>query len=104
MAMEKDILEHRLNINRRRFLSRLSLGIGSIALGSLLIPDLFSGGGSESEADFIPGIPNFAPKAKRVIYLFQDGAPSQLEKVDYKPNLRAMMGHELPHSVPGSQI
>ena len=41
--MEKDFLEHRLNVNRRRFLSRLSLGIGSIALGSLLIPDLFSG-------------------------------------------------------------
>src|SRR6185437_12975164 len=72
--MEKDILEHRLNINRRRFLSRLSLGIGSVALGSLLIPDLFSGLGGDNEADFIPGVPNFAPKAKRVIYLFQDGA------------------------------
>ena len=104
MAMEKDFLEHRLNINRRRFLSRLSLGIGSIALGSLLIPDLFSGSGSESEADFIPGIPNFAPKAKRVIYLFQDGAPSQLESFDYKPKLREMMGQELPPSVRGSQI
>jgi hypothetical protein len=104
MAIEKDILEHRLNINRRRFLSRLSLGIGSIALGSLLIPDLFSGSGSESEADFLPGIPNFAPKAKRVIYLFQDGAPSQLESFDYKPKLREMMGQELPPSVRGSQI
>jgi hypothetical protein len=104
MAMEKDILEHRLNINRRRFLSRLSLGIGSIALGSLLIPDLFSGSGSESEADFIPGIPNFAPKAKRVIYLFQDGAPSQLESFDYKPKLREMMGQDLPPSVRGNQI
>jgi len=102
--MEKDILEHRLNINRRRFLSRLSLGIGSIALGSLLIPDLFNGSGSESEADFIPGIPNFAPKAKRVIYLFQDGAPSQLESFDYKPKLREMMGQDLPPSVRGNQI
>ena len=102
--MEKDFLEHRLNINRRRFLSRLSLGVGSIALGSLLIPDLFSGIGSDSEADFIPGIPNFAPKAKRVIYLFQDGAPSQLESFDYKPKLREMMGQELPPSVRGSQI
>jgi hypothetical protein len=102
--MEKDFLESRLNINRRRFLSRLSLGIGSIALGSLLIPDLFSGSGGESEADFIPGIPNFAPKAKRVIYLFQDGAPSQLESFDYKPKLREMMGQELPASVRGNQI
>ncbi|WP_295711949.1 DUF1501 domain-containing protein [Mucilaginibacter sp.] len=102
--MEKDFLESRLNINRRRFLSRLSLGIGSIALGSLLIPDLFSGSGGESEAEFIPGIPNFAPKAKRVIYLFQDGAPSQLESFDYKPKLREMMGQELPASVRGNQI
>ncbi|QEC80320.1 DUF1501 domain-containing protein [Mucilaginibacter ginsenosidivorax] len=102
--MEKDFLESRLNINRRKFLSRLSLGIGSFALGSLLIPDLFSGSGADAEADFVPGIPNFAPKAKRVIYLFQDGAPSQLESFDYKPKLREMMGQELPASVRGNQI
>lgn len=102
MAMENEILQHRLNINRRKFLSKLSLGIGSVALGSLLIPDLFSG--PDSGADFIPGIPHFAPKAKRVIYLFQDGAPSQLESFDYKPRLREMMGQELPPSVRGGQI
>jgi len=102
--MEKEILEHRLNINRRKFLSKLSLGIGGAALGSLLIPGLFSGIGSDSDSDFIPGIPNFAPKAKRVIYLFQDGAPSQLESFDYKPKLREMMGQELPPSVRGGQI
>jgi len=101
--MEKDILEHRLGINRRRFLSKLSLGLGSIALGSLLVPDLFSGVKGD-DTDFIPGIPNFAPKAKRVIYLFQDGAPSQLESFDYKPKLREMMGQELPPSVRGNQI
>src|SRR5476651_1938180 len=104
MDMEKDILEQRLNINRRKFLSRLSLGLGSVALGSLLIPDLFSGIGSDNDGDFTPGIPNFAPKAKRIIYLFQDGAPSQLETFDYKPKLREMMGQELPPSVRGSQI
>src|ERR1700744_76910 len=103
MAMEKEILEHRLGMNRRKFLSGLSIGIGSVALGSLLIPDLFSGIGS-GDNDFIPGIPNFAPKAKRVIYLFQDGAPSQLESFDYKPKLREMMGQELPPSVRGGQI
>ncbi len=102
--MDKEYLEHGLNENRRRFLSRLSLGIGSVALGSLLIPDLFSGIGSDGEGDFVPGIPNFAPKAKRVIYLFQDGAPSQLESFDYKPKLREMMGQELPPSVRGTQI
>ncbi|MBS1520648.1 MAG: DUF1501 domain-containing protein [Bacteroidetes bacterium] len=102
--MEKEFLEHGLSINRRKFLSRLSLGLGSVALGSLLVPDLLSGLNSDSGADFIPGIPNFAPKAKRVIYLFQDGAPSQLESFDYKPKLREMFGQELPPSVRGGQI
>ena len=100
--MEKDILEHGLNFNRRRFLSRMSLGLGSIALGSLLIPDLLSGGGMDEDG-FVPGIPHFAPKAKRVIYLFQNGAPSQLELFDYKPKLREMMGQELPASVRAGQ-
>jgi hypothetical protein len=99
--MEKDILEHGLNWNRRRFLSRLSLGLGSVALGSLLIPDLFSG--AMEEGGLPRGIPDFAPKAKRVIYLFQNGAPSQLELYDYKPKLREMMGQELPASVRGGQ-
>jgi hypothetical protein len=102
--MEKEFLEHGLSLNRRKFLSRLSLGLGSVALGSLLVPDLLSGLNSDNGADFIPGIPNFAPKAKRVIYLFQDGAPSQLESFDYKPKLREMFGQELPPSVRGSQI
>ena len=99
--MEKDFLEHGLNYNRRRFLSRLSLGLGSVALGSLLIPDLFSG--RLEDASLPPGIPDFAPKAKRVIYLFQNGAPSQLESFDYKPKLREMMGQELPASIRAGQ-
>ncbi|QQD14104.1 DUF1501 domain-containing protein [Sphingobacterium sp. UDSM-2020] len=99
--MDKNILEHGLNFNRRRFLSKLSLGLGSVALGSLLIPDLFEGG---FEQTGLPsGIPDFAPKAKRVIYLFQNGAPSQLESFDYKPKLREMMGQELPESIRGAQ-
>src|SRR3984885_1218 len=96
--MEKELLEHSLNTNRRKFLSQLSIGVGSIALGSLLIPDLFkSSAGNEQE--FLAGIPHFAPKAKRVIYLFQNGAPSQLESFDYKPLLATMTGQDLPESV-----
>ncbi|GAB3941619.1 DUF1501 domain-containing protein [Spirosoma harenae] len=100
--MEKEILEHGLNFNRRRFLSRLSLGLGSAALGSLLIPDLF-GGNSADEEGFKPGMPHFAPKAKRVIYLFQNGAPSQQELFDYKPKLRELWGQEMPSSIRGTQ-
>jgi len=94
--MEKEILERHLNMNRRRFLSRLSLGIGSVALGSLMIPGLFS---SEEEKMVMTGLPHFAPKAKRIIYLFQNGAPSQLDLFDYKPKLQEMFGQDLPDSV-----
>lgn len=95
--MAKEFIENRLQINRRHFLGKLSLGIGSVALGSLLIPDLFNG---SEETDNLPlGLPHFAPKAKRIIYLFQNGAPSQLESFDYKPMLNKMAGQDLPASV-----
>ncbi|HVX27211.1 MAG TPA: DUF1501 domain-containing protein [Parafilimonas sp.] len=94
--MEKEFLERRLNMNRRRFLSRLSLGIGSVALGSLLIPDLFS---KKDDEAVLTGLAQFAPKAKRIIYLFQNGAPSQLDLFDYKPLLQKMHGEDLPASV-----
>jgi hypothetical protein len=94
--MSKEFLERGLNMNRRRFLSRLSLGVGGMALGSLLIPDLFSKG---EEEVMISGLPHFAPKAKRIIYLFQNGAPSQLDLFDYKPKLQEMFGMDLPASV-----
>lgn len=96
--MEKELLEHGLNMNRRKFLSRLSLGLGSAALGSLLIPDLFRGRSKEEEA-IMAALPHFAPKAKRVIYLFQNGAPSQLESFDYKPLLQKSYGQDLPESI-----
>jgi hypothetical protein len=95
--MEKELYQHHLNMNRRRFLSRMSLGIGSVALGSLLIPDLFSG--KETEEAVLQRLPHFAPKAKRVIYLFQNGAPSQLDLFDYKPLLNERFGEDLPASI-----
>jgi hypothetical protein len=94
--MQKEILEHGLSLNRRRFLQRAGLGIGSIALGSLLIPNLF--GSSEDDMPQL-GLPHFAPRAKRIIYLFQNGAPSQLDLFDYKPLLQQMHGQDLPESV-----
>ena len=93
-----EFFESRLNVNRRHFLGKLSLGLGSVALGSLLVPGLLKGG-DEEEFNPVTGMPHFAPKAKRVIYLFQNGAPSQLESFDYKPLLKKMHGEELPASV-----
>jgi len=94
--MQKEMLEHGLSHNRRRFLSKMSMGLGSVALGSLLIPDLF---GKSAEEAVITGLPHFAPKAKRIIYLFQNGAPSQLDLFDYKPLLQKMQGQDLPASI-----
>lgn len=99
--MDKEIIEHGFSWNRRRFLSAMSIGVGSMALGSLLMPDLLSGAGPEE--GWAPGVPHFAPKAKRIIYLFQNGAPSQQELFDYKPKLREMHGQEIPPSVRGKQ-
>ncbi|MBL7877974.1 MAG: DUF1501 domain-containing protein, partial [Cyclobacteriaceae bacterium] len=94
--MSKEFIDHRFHVTRRHFLGKVSLGLGSVALGSLLIPDLFSKSGDATQT---LGLPQFAPKAKRIIYLFQNGAPSQLESFDYKPLLNKMMGEELPASI-----
>ncbi|MEZ4958974.1 MAG: DUF1501 domain-containing protein [Saprospiraceae bacterium] len=98
--MQDPLLESRLNINRRAFFSRFSVGIGSLALGSLISPGLFSCNAQEEGTEKLPaGLAHFAPKAKRIIYLFQSGAPSQLESFDYKPLLREMHGKDLPESI-----
>jgi hypothetical protein len=92
-----EFFENRLGVNRRHFLGKMSVGLGSVALGSLLIPGLFKN--NEEDLGSLVGMPNFAPKAKRVIYLFQNGAPSQLESFDYKPMLNTMHGQDLPASI-----
>ncbi len=94
--MKSEFIENRFHVTRRHFLGKLGLGFGSVALGSLLMPDLFSG---KEELGQTVGLPHFAPKAKRIIYLFQNGAPSQLESFDYKPLLTKMAGEELPASI-----
>ena len=94
--------------NRRHFLAKTSLGLGGVALGSLLIPRLFedepvAGDGADELLRGVLGSPHFAPRARRVIYLFQSGGPSQLELFDYKPLLRDRNGEELPDEVRDGQ-
>src|SRR6516165_10858451 len=97
------IRDRELNLTRRQLFGRTSQGIGIAALASLLNPKLFAEGTPppKSAAEFggLPDLPHFAPKAKRVIYLHQSGAPSQIDLFDYKPKLVAMAGSELPDSV-----
>jgi hypothetical protein len=83
-----------LDVTRRNFLSQMTLGVGAMALGSL--------GRTAVGANDLPrgiGAPHFAPRAKRIIYLFQSGGPSQLDLFDYKPILESENGRELPDSV-----
>ena len=92
------------NYSRRDFLTKTSLGLGGISLASFLNSEnLFAsnviGSSINSEID----LPHFVPKVKRVIYLFQSGAPSQLDLFDHKPLLSKMNGEELPESVSGGQ-
>jgi len=91
-------LETQLLLTRRHFFSRASTGIGMAALASLLSGDLRAAGEAQPVAG-LPGLPHFPPKAKRVIYLFQSGAPSQMELFDYKPRLAEFRGAELPDSI-----
>jgi len=83
--------------SRRQFLNRFGLGLGGIALGHLLTPARALAGSAPDHG--LLGAPQFAPKAKRVIYLFMAGGPSQLETFDYKPLLNERNGQDLPASV-----
>jgi hypothetical protein len=81
-------------LTRRHFFGRTATGIGIAALATLLDRDL-----KGATTGALPGFPNFAPKAKRIIYLFQSGGPSQLETFDYKPQLVERQGTDLPESI-----
>src|SRR5436190_8098938 len=82
------------DMSRRDFFGKFALGIGGMALTRLLGSTGFPAG---AEAPI--GFPNFAPRARRIIYLFMSGGPSQMDLFDYKPMLGKMNGQELPASV-----
>jgi hypothetical protein len=92
-----------VDLTRRQLFGMSAQGIGVAALASLLGPDLLASGGAGQEAAAkgvgLAGLPHFAPKAKRVIFLHQSGGPSQLETFDYKPGLAKLHGTPIPDSV-----
>ena len=88
------IEQFHLLTNRRQFFGKASTGIGVAALSSMLQADQPTG-----QAKALPGLPHFAPKAKRVIYLLQSGAPSQVDLYDYKPSLEKLHLQELPEDI-----
>lgn len=94
-------------LDRRRFLTKTSLGLGALAMGSLLgagkilgsSPNASPESAAKFEEDILKALPHIAPKAKRVVYLFMSGGPSQFETFDYKPKLVDLAGQNLPDSV-----
>src|SRR5207244_4679225 len=81
--------------SRRELLARAAYGLGAAALGTLL-------GKPEAAAATRP-FPNFAPRAKRVIFLFQAGGPSHLDLLDYKPEMKGRFDQDIPPSIFGGQ-
>jgi Protein of unknown function (DUF1501) len=89
--------------SRRRFLTQTATGFGMMATADLLSQHLHGGESYRRTADGSLQAVHFAPKAKRVIYLFQSGGPSHLDLFDYKPRLKAEHGKDMPASVLGAQ-
>src|SRR3954469_25384749 len=83
-------------IDRRQFLNRFGMGMGGVALAEMLATDQVRAAPVDHG---ILGASHFAPKAKRIIYLFMSGGPSQLDLFDHKPLLNKMTGEDLPESV-----
>jgi hypothetical protein len=93
--------QNRLQVTRREFFGRTACGLGTATLASLLARDGLAA--QPGRFGGLPGLPHFAPKAKHVIYLFQNGAPTHVELFDYKPKLKEMHGKPVPESYLGGK-
>jgi hypothetical protein len=93
-------LQHAVHLTRRDFFTTTANGLGMLALGSLLNDDqLFAASEAASVDPLLPKAPHFAPKAKNCIFIFMEGAPSQLDLYDPKPKLNELNGQPLPESL-----
>lgn len=106
MARSEDpVREFYNNSTRRQFFEGAGLKVGGLALSGLLARDALGATPIPASAVHppLPGMPHFAPKAKRIIYLHMNGAPSQLDLFDYKPGLEKYFDQDLPESVRNGQ-
>ena len=89
------IFDHHKLMTRRSLFGKAAMGLGGLALGSLMKQDAMA----LPPDPQAPLLPHFAPKAKRVIYLFQNGGPTHVELFDHKPMLKKWHGKQIPDSV-----
>ncbi len=87
------------SMTRRHFFGRSALGLGTAALASLLPERVLASELAAAQTGGLPGLPHFAPKAKRAIYLFLNGGPSQMDMWDYKSKMEALFDKDLPDSI-----
>ncbi len=101
--MINPVQERLQHVSRRHFFKSTGLAVGRIALGTLMFPELLRAAGGSKAANHphpaLPGLPHFAPRAKRLIYLFMNGGPSQMDLLDYKPGLEKIYDTDLPDSI-----
>ncbi len=99
------LFEHALNVNRREFFGRSACGLGTVALAGLLNRDGLAATEVTGAARIggLAGLPHVAPKAKRIVYLFQNGAPTHVDLYDYKPKLKQLHGQPVPESYLGEK-
>jgi hypothetical protein len=102
--MKPSVVDYRLqdSLNRRVFLRGSAMSIGTAALASLVVGESPQAR-AQDESIGLAGFPHFPPKAKRIIYLFQSGAPSQMDLFDPKPAMEAQRGKDLPESIRNGQ-
>ncbi|HEX5219396.1 MAG TPA: DUF1501 domain-containing protein [Verrucomicrobiae bacterium] len=97
------IHERLQQMSRRHFFKSTGLAAGRIALAGMMLPELARATTKDKAVALahppLPGLPHFAPKAKRLIYLFMNGGPSQMDLMDYKPGLEKIYDTDLPDSI-----
>ena len=96
--MFEELLTNHQRVTRRQLFSKATHGIGGIALASLLGSSMANGRGQSP----LVGLPQIAPKAKRVVCLWQGGGPSHVDLFDPKPTLQKMAGQDIPESIRGT--
>src|SRR5688572_8594058 len=98
------IQERQALLTRRQLFGRSAAGIGTAALATLLGQDWCAPAAEAGRRiGGLTGVPHFAPKAKRVIYMLQNGAPSHVDLFDYKPKMEEWRGKEIPASIRGGK-
>src|SRR5215475_4618288 len=102
------LTDNRRHITRRALFAKTATGIGTAALAYLFNQEIFAASTTDPTSQPVrigglAGLPHFPPKAKRVVYMFQNGAPSHVDLFDYKPKLKEWHGKEIPPEIQGGK-